>query len=109
MILNMIKQEITLYHYLIIAAIIFVIGISGLFFNRKNLISVLVSIELMLLAININFVSFSIYLGNIVGQIVAMAVLALAAAEISVGLAIIVVYFRNRHSIDLRDIDELHG
>lgn len=102
-------SEISLEHYLILAALLFGIGVMGLFMNRKNVIHILMSIELMLLAININFVAFSVYLQNIVGQIFSLIILAIAAAEISIGLAILVLYFRNRDSIEIEDINQMRG
>ena len=101
--------EIGLGHYLTLAAIIFVIGIIGIFLNRKNIIIILMSIELILLAVNINLVSFSIYLQNLVGQIFTMFVLTVAAAEAAVGLAIIVIYYKNRGSINVEQINTLKG
>ncbi len=101
--------EIGLGHYLTLAAIIFTIGIIGIFLNRKNVIIILMSIELILLAANINLVSFSIYLQNIVGQVFAMFILTVAAAEAAVGLAIIVIYYKNKGSIDVEHIDSLKG
>jgi len=101
--------EIGLGHYLTLAAIIFTIGIIGIFLNRKNVIIILMSIELILLAANINLVSFSIYLQNLVGQVFAMFILTVAAAEAAVGLAIIVVYYKNRGSINVEQISSLKG
>ncbi len=101
--------EIGLAHYLIVAAILFTLGIFGIFLNRKNVIIILMSIELMLLAVNINFVAFSAYLHDLVGQIFAMFVLTVAAAEAAIGLAILVVYFRNRGSIAVEDINLMKG
>ena len=101
--------EISLGHYLTLAAIIFTIGIVGVFLNRKNIIIILMSIELILLAVNINLVSFSIYLQNLVGQIFTMFVLTVAAAEAAVGLAIIVIYYKNRGSINVDEISSLKG
>jgi len=101
--------EIGLGHYLTLAAIIFAIGITGIFLNRKNIIIILMSIELILLAVNINLVSFSIYLQNLVGQIFAMFVLTVAAAEAAVGLAIIVIYYKNKGSIHVEHISSLKG
>lgn len=96
-------------HYLWVAAILFATGIFGVFLNRKNIIIILMSIELMLLAVNINFVAFSTYLNNLVGQVFAMFVLTVAAAEAAIGLAILVVYFRNRGSIAVEDINTMRG
>ena len=101
--------EIGLGHYLTLAAIIFTIGIIGIFLNRKNIIIILMSIELIILAVNINLVSFSIYLQNLVGQVFAMFILTVAAAEAAVGLAIIVIYYKNKGSINVEHIDSLKG
>ena len=101
--------EVALGHYLTLAAIIFVIGIVGIFLNRKNVIIILMSIELILLAVNINLVSFSIYLQNLVGQIFTMFILTVAAAEAAVGLAIIVLYYKNKGSINVEQISSLKG
>ena len=101
--------EIGLGHYLALAAIIFTIGIVGIFLNRKNVIIILMSIELILLAVNINLVSFSIYLQNLVGQVFTMFILTVAAAEAAVGLAIIVIYYKNRGSINVEQISSLKG
>ena len=101
--------EIGLGHYLTLAAIIFSIGIIGIFLNRKNVIIILMSIELILLAVNINLVSFSVYLQNLVGQVFAMFILTVAAAEAAVGLAIIVVYYKNKGSVNVEQIDTLKG
>ena len=102
-------EVIGLEHYLILSALIFSIGITGLFMNRKNLITVLMSIELMMFAININFVAFSVYLQELSGQIFSIIVLAVAAAETSIGLAIIVIYFRNKASLQLKEISQMKG
>jgi NADH-quinone oxidoreductase subunit K len=96
-------------HYLSVAAILFTLGIFGIFINRKNVIVILMSVELILLAVNINFVAFSTHLGDIVGQVFAMLVLTVAAAEAAIGLAILVVYFRNRGSIAVEDINLMKG
>ena len=96
-------------HYLTVAAILFTLGIFGIFLNRKNVIIILMSIELMLLAVNINFVSFSAQLGDLVGQVFAMFVLTVAAAEAAIGLAILVVYFRNRGTIEVEEINVMKG
>jgi len=101
--------EVGLGHYLTLASIIFVIGVIGVFLNRKNIIIILMSIELILLAVNINLVSFSIYLQNLTGQIFTMFILTVAAAETAVGLAIIVVYFKNKGSINVEHINSLKG
>ena len=96
-------------HYLVLASILFCIGIVGIFLNRKNLIIILMSIELMLLSVNINFVAFSAFMGDLMGQVFAMLVLTVAAAEAAIGLAIVVVYYRARHSIEVEDINRLRG
>ena len=101
--------EIGLGHYLTLAAIIFTIGIVGIFLNRKNVIIILMSIELILLAVNINLVSFSIYMQDLVGQVFTMFILTVAAAEAAVGLAIIVIYYKNKGSINVDQIDSLKG
>ncbi len=102
-------MTIGLSHYLTVAAILFTLGIFGIFLNRKNVIVILMSIELMLLAVNINLVAFSAFLGDLAGQVFAMIVLTVAAAEAAIGLAIVVVYFRNRGTIDVAEIDLLKG
>ena len=101
--------QIGLTHYLWVGAILFAIGIFGIFLNRKNIIIILMSIELMLLAVNVNFVAFSMQLNNLVGQVFAMFVLTVAAAEAAIGLAILVVYFRNRGTIAVEDINLMKG
>jgi len=101
--------EIGLGHYLSLSAIIFAIGIIGVFLNRKNVIIILMSIELMLLAVNINLVSFSIFLQDLTGQVFTMFILTVAAAEAAVGLAIIVIYFKNKGSINVEQISSLKG
>jgi len=101
--------QIGLAHYLTVAAIIFTLGIFGVFLNRKNVIIILMSVELMLLAVNINLVAFSAHLGDLVGQVFALLVLTVAAAEAAIGLAILVVYFRNRGSIAVEDINLMKG
>lgn len=100
---------ITINDYVILGALLFVTGVCGIFLNRKNIITLLMSIELMLLAVNINFVAFSVYLGDLTGQIFTLLVLTVAAAEAAIGLAILVVYFRNRGTIDVDDISSLKG
>ena len=102
-------MAIGLAHYLTVAAMLFSIGIFGIFLNRKNVIIILMSIELMLLAVNINLVAFSAHLSDLVGQIFAMFVLTVAAAEAAIGLAILVVYFRNRRSIAVEDVNVMKG
>ncbi len=101
--------EIGLSHYLSVAAILFALGIFGIFLNRKNVIVILMSVELMLLAVNINLVAFSSFLGDLVGQVFALFVLTVAAAEASIGLAILMVFFRNRGSIAVEDINSMKG
>ena len=101
--------EIGLGHYLTLGAIIFSLGTLGIFLNRKNVIVILMSVELILLAVNINLVSFSIYLQDISGQIFTMLILTVAAAEAAIGLAIIVAYYRNKGSITVEEIDEMKG
>ena len=101
--------EINLGHYLTLSAIIFTIGVAGIFLNRKNIIVILMSIELILLAVNINLVSFSVFLGDLTGQIFTLFILTVAAAEAAIGLAIIVVYFRNAGTIRVEEIDKLKG
>ena len=101
--------EITLMHYVLLSTVIFVIGICGIVLNRKNIITILMSIELMLLAVNINLVAFSVAHGDLTGQIFTMLILTVAAAEAAIGLAILVVYSRNRGSIDVDDIQALKG
>jgi NADH-quinone oxidoreductase subunit K len=101
--------EIGLTHYLTVAAILFTLGVFGIFLNRKNVIVILMAIELMLLAVNINFVAFSSFLGDMAGQAFAMFVLTVAAAEAAIGLAILVIYFRNRGSIAVEDINLMKG
>src|SRR3569832_2145099 len=96
-------------HYLAVAAILFTIGVLGIFLNRKNIIIILMSVELILLAVNINFVAFSTYLGDLVGQVFALFVLTVAAAEAALGLAILVVYFRNRGTIAVEDVNVMKG
>jgi NADH-quinone oxidoreductase subunit K len=95
--------------FVMLSSLLFVLGVCGIFLNRKSIITLLMSIELMLLAVNINFVAFSVYLGDLTGQIFTMLVLTVAAAEAAIGLAILVVYFRNRGTIDVDDISSLKG
>ena len=102
-------MTIGLAHYLAVAAILFTIGVLGIFVNRKNIIVILMSIELILLAVNINLVAFSVYLHDVVGQIFAMFVLTVAAAEAAIGLAILIVLFRNLRTINVEDLDQLKG
>ncbi|AHN27462.1 MAG: NADH-quinone oxidoreductase subunit NuoK [Snodgrassella sp.] len=100
---------ITLTHYLVLSAILFAISAMGIFMNRKNVLVLLMSIELMLLAVNFNFVAFSRYLGDTAGQIFVFFILTVAAAESAIGLAIMVLIFRNRQSINVQDLDSLKG
>ena len=102
-------MEIGLSHYLSVGAILFTLGVIGIFLNRKNVIIILMSIELMLLAVNINLVAFSAFLGNLSGQIFALMILTVAAGEAAIGLAIVVTYFRNRGSIAVEDINMMKG
>ena len=102
-------MEIGLSHYLLVAGALFTIGVFGIFVNRKNVIVILMSVELVLLAVNINLVAFSAFLQNIDGQVFAMLVLTVAAAEAAIGLAILVTYFRNRGSIAVEDINMMKG
>ena len=96
-------------HYLVVSAILFVLGVAGIFINRKNLIVILMAIELILLAVNINLVAFSAYLGDLTGQVLAMFVLTVAAAEAAIGLAILVIFFRRRGSIAVDDVNRMRG
>jgi NADH-quinone oxidoreductase subunit K len=96
-------------HYLTVAGVLFTLGILGIFLNRKNVIVILMCVELMLLAVNINLVAFSVYQGNVTGQVFAMLVLTVAAAEAAIGLAILVVYFRNRGTVEVEDINAMKG
>ena len=96
-------------HYLTVSAILFTLGVFGIFLNRKNVIVILMSVELILLAVNINFVAFSSYLGELTGQVFALFVLTVAAGEAAIGLAILVVYFRNRGTIAVDDINMMRG
>ncbi|HWR77017.1 MAG TPA: NADH-quinone oxidoreductase subunit NuoK [Thiobacillus sp.] len=100
---------ISLSHYLVLGGILFAISVLGIFLNRKNVIILLMAIELMLLAVNINFIAFSHYLGDIHGQIFVFFILTVAAAESAIGLAILVVLFRNLHTINVDDLDQLKG
>lgn len=102
-------MEIGLAHYLTLAAIIFTVGVFGIFLNRKNVIVILMCIELMLLAVNINFVAFSSFMGDLTGQIFSLFILTVAAAEAAIGLAILVVFFRTKGSIAVEDISSMKG
>ncbi|MBI2235966.1 MAG: NADH-quinone oxidoreductase subunit NuoK [Magnetospirillum sp.] len=101
--------EIGLSHYLTVAAVLFTLGVMGIFLNRKNVIIIMMSIELMLLAVNLNMVAFSSFLNDLVGQVFAMFILTVAAAEAAIGLAIVVVFFRNRGTIAVEEISQLKG
>ena len=103
------NMTVGLEHYLTVAAILFAIGLLGIFLNRRNVIIILMSVELILLAVNINFVAFSAYLGDLVGQVFALFILTVAAAEAAIGLAILVVYFRNRGTIAVEDVNLMKG
>ncbi len=102
-------MDIAIGHYLTVGAILFTIGVFGIFLNRKNVIIILMSIELILLAVNINFVGFSAVLNDLAGQVFALLILTVAAAEAAIGLAILVIFFRNRSSIDVDDVNMLKG
>ncbi|MDF2115262.1 NADH-quinone oxidoreductase subunit NuoK [Roseiarcaceae bacterium H3SJ34-1] len=102
-------MDIGLTHYLIVAAILFTIGIAGIILNRKNIIVILMSVELILLAVNINLVAFSSFLGDLTGQVFSLFILTVAAAEAAIGLAILVTYYRNRGSIAVEDINLMKG
>ncbi len=102
-------QLLSVNHYIILALILFLIGLSGIFINRKNIISLLMSIELMLLAVNINFVAYSAFLNDLMGQVFAIFVLTVAGAEAAIGLAILVIFFHNRKTIEVQDISSMKG
>lgn len=102
-------MTIGLIHYLVVGAILFTLGVAGIILNRKNIIVILMSVELILLSVNINFVAFSKELGDLVGQVFALFVLTVAAAEAAIGLAILVAFYRNRGTIAVEDINELKG
>ena len=108
-VLNKGKRLVSLQHYLVLGAILFAISVVGIFLNRKNVIILLMAIELMLLAVNMNFIAFSHYLGDTAGQIFVFFILTVAAAESAIGLAILVVLFRNLQTIDVEDLDSLKG
>ena len=107
--MELFTSEITLAHYLSVAGILFVLGVVGIFINRKNVITILMSIELILLSVSINLVAFSAYSADLSGQIFSLFILTVAAAEAAIGLAILVVYFRNRGSIAVEDINVMKG
>lgn len=102
-------EQIGINNFITLAAILFCIGISGIFLNRKNIIALLMSIELMLLSININFVAFSAFLNDLVGQVFAIFVLTVAGAEAAIGLAILVIYFQNRQNIEIQNVSSMKG
>jgi NADH-quinone oxidoreductase subunit K len=102
-------MAVSLAHYLTVSAILLVLGVFGIFLNRKNVIVILMSVELMLLAVNLNLVAFSAALGDLTGQVFTMFILTVAAAEAAIGLAIVVIYFRNRGTIEVEDISTLKG
>lgn len=102
-------MTLSLVHYLVLGALLFAISVVGIFANRRNLLVLLMSVELMLLSVNLNFVAFSRYLGDAAGQIFVFFILTVAAAETAIGLAILVVLFRNLRSVDVRDLDSLKG
>ena len=102
-------MTITISHYMTVSALLFVIGVFGIFLNRKNVIVILMSVELILLSVNLNFVAFSAHLNDLVGQVFSLFVLTVAAAEAAIGLAILVTLFRNRQTINVEDIEELKG
>lgn len=101
--------QIGIFHYLVVSSLLFTIGVCGIFLNRKNIITILMSIELILLSVNINFVAFSVKLGDLTGQVFALFVLTVAAAEAAIGLAILVIYYRNRGSIAVEDVNMMKG
>ena len=105
----MLTPHVTLSHYLVLGALLFAIAVIGIFLNRKNVIVLLMAIELMLLAVNINFIAFSHYLGDLAGQVFVFFILTVAAAESAIGLAILVVLFRNLNTINVEDLDSLKG
>ena len=105
----MIAGPLTLNHYLVLAAVLFAISVVGIFLNRRNLIVLLMAIELMLLAVNLNFIAFSHFLGDLGGQVFVFFILTVAAAESAIGLAILVVLFRNLRTINVQDLDQLKG
>ncbi len=101
--------NITINHFLILSSALFCIGLSGMFINRKNIISLLMSLELMLLSVNINFVAFSSYLNDLVGQVFAIFILTIAGAEAAIGLAILVIYNKNKHNIEVEEVSIMKG
>ncbi len=107
--MNHMFGNITMFHFLMLSTMLFVLGIAGIILNQKNILTLLMSIELMLLSVNLNFVVFSVHGGDLTGQVFALFVLTVAAAEAAIGLAILVIYARNRGSIAVQDINELKG
>jgi len=101
--------NLNVYNFIVLSAILFCIGVSGIFLNRKNIISLLMSIEIMLLSVNINFVAFSSHLNDLAGQVFAIFVLTVAGAEAAIGLAILVIYFQNRRTIEIGDVSSMKG
>lgn len=101
--------SIGIFHYLVLSSLLFTVGVCGIFLNRKNIITILMSIELILLSVNINLVAFSVKLGDLTGQVFAMFVLTVAAAEAAIGLAILVIYYRNRATIAVEDVNMMRG
>ena len=106
---SLMTSTVGLGHFLFLGALVFTFGLCGIFLNRKNIINMLLSIELLLLAVNINMVVFSVYLGDLTGQIFSIFILTIAAAEAAIGLAILMIYFRNRGSIEIEQINQMHG
>lgn len=102
-------EELTINHFFTLSLLLFIIGLSGIFINRKNIISLLMSIELMLLSVNINFIAFSSFNQDLVGQVFSIFVLTVAGAEAAIGLAILVIYFHNRRTIEVSDISSMKG
>jgi len=106
---SLMTSTVGLGHFLFLGALVFTCGLCGIFLNRKNIINMLLSIELLLLAVNINMVVFSVHLGDLTGQIFSIFILTIAAAEAAIGLAILMIYFRNRGSIEIEQINQMHG
>lgn len=102
-------HALTIHHYLVVSGLLFLLGVIGVFVSRKNVINILMAVELMLLAVNLNFVAFSAHLNDLVGQVFTMFILTVAAAEAAIGLAILVIYYRRRGSIDVEDISMMRG
>jgi NADH-quinone oxidoreductase subunit K len=102
-------EEISMQHYLVVSAILFVLGICGLVINRRNIITILMAVELLLLSVNLNFVTFSYYLGDLAGQVFTVFILTVAAAEAAIGLAILVIFYRHRNTIDIEEVNLMKG